>query len=165
MANNKRYLRGVEYNCARVIEYMADMILGLGGRVRFNDCGMEIYCRGLSRKINDLQDREDRLVSAIDTCIDPEKNEKLQETRKKLLEKTRKDIDELTEQERAIPAIHSRFMTEHGLCERSIDFVLDNAYYHFSFSDNPFFQDNYTNLAKKNCRKLKKRIHWLSKNI
>ena len=59
------------------------------------------------------------------------------------IRKYEEEYRELERLQEAAPVIHSRFATRHGLCAGSINFVLDNVYYLFSFADNPFFPDIY----------------------
>lgn len=137
MGNNTRWFDSSEYNTARVIERIADMIIERGGRVKFRDEGMEIRTRGFVGKIESTEKNIDGANFCLKSDVgDPEKIEAA-------LAQYEQELAELKAAEEAAPTIKSRFMTKHSLCARCIHFVLDQKLYYFEFDDNPFFPDMY----------------------
>lgn len=116
------WLASSEFNRARMIEALADLILSKGGKVKFTGEGVEIKTRGYNKEIDDLEKCIERYEKrGIDTTKVKEKLKNVKETKAKA------------------PIIQSRFMTKFGFSALSISFVIDDVYYHFEDDDNPFF--------------------------
>lgn len=140
------WLNGCEYNTARVIERLADIVIERGGRVKTCEDGMEIRTRGYHGRIESIEKDIERIEFMLKDKEGVLWHDGKEETRARLLasiEKLKGDIRELERQEEEAPRIKSCFMSRWGLCAGCISFVLDHVYYHFEFADNPFFPDHF----------------------
>lgn len=138
---NTFWLTGSDYNTARVIEKIADIVLEHGGRVNFNDEGVEIRPRGyrpyMEKAKKDIERAEFFLKDTTGVFAKEETKAKLRET----IATLQNDLKELERKEEDAPVIKRRFGSKYGLCTGNIEFVLDHTLYTFEFADNPFFPD------------------------
>ena len=138
---NTFWFTGSDYNTARVIEKIADIVLKHGGRVNFNDEGVEIRPRGyrpyMEKAQKDIERAEFFLKDTTGVFTKEETKAKLRE----IIATLQNDLKELERKEEDAPVIKSRFASKYGLCTGNIEFVLDHTLYTFEFADNPFFPD------------------------
>lgn len=142
METKELWFGGVEYNEARVIEKIGDLVLEKGGRIKTykNEHGVDIRARGYRDKMHRIQKEISRYESLLT------KKEEYRERFLDTIAKKKEEIRDLERLEAAAPVIHSRFGGYHGICCQSINFVLDSTYFNFSFSYNAFMEDTYTKI-------------------
>lgn len=139
------YLRGVEYNMARVIEKMADIVAEKGGNVKFTGEGMTIKTRGYNPHIEKTKKDIERMETFLrDTeGVYGNTSEDTKASLREAVKKQQAEVERLEMAKQDAPVIKSRFMTKHGMFAGCIKFTLGGLFWCFDFADNPFFPDTY----------------------
>ena len=133
------FLRSIDYNRARIMEKIADLVVQAGGKVCFSDGGVTVHSRGIKDKIRTERDR----IAALDKNIAATDDEGVK-TRLETLKKSAEEKEqELVKADTEIPAFTSKLMSRYTFGASSVRFVLDGTLFSLSFPDNPYFQDNY----------------------
>lgn len=132
--NQRLYLRTWEYNAARIITELANIVENHGGRVKPMEYNAVISNRHLSESIKEAQSKIDSVKTAI-------KERGTTEAREKYLSDNEKELAQMEAiDNEPITVAHTSYIT----------FIDDEKRYYYQVNSNPFFEFYYSKTPIKN---------------